>query len=77
MKNSDSLGARMKKYENSYRIYLPERLPIICRLDGKSFHQYTKGLNRPVDERLIHCMNETAKYLCENVQGVSTWVYSK
>lgn len=65
----DSLGDRIKSYENSYRISLPIRMPIIVRVDGKSFHQYTKGLNKPVDERLVNCMNETAKFLCQNIQG--------
>lgn len=31
MKN-DSLGDRMKEYENTFRFYLPKRLPCIIRL---------------------------------------------
>lgn len=41
----------------------------MVRLDGKAFHTYTRGLDRPFDEGLIDAMNETAKYLCENIQG--------
>lgn len=66
---NDSLGTRIKNYENSYRIKLPIRLPLILRLDGCHFHTYTKGLNRPFDDKLINCMNETAKFLCQNIQG--------
>jgi len=66
---NDSLGTRMKSYENSCRTTLPIRLPIIIRVDGKAFHTYTKGCKRPVDENLVFCMNETAKYLCQNIQG--------
>lgn len=65
----DSLGDRMKGYENISRNHLTRRVPIIIRLDGKSFHTFTKGLNRPFDEILINTMQETAKYLCENIQG--------
>jgi len=65
----DSLGDRIKSYEDAYRISLPIRMPVIIRLDGKAFHSYTKGLKRPVDESLVNAMNETAKYLCQNIQG--------
>lgn len=51
MKN---LGDRMKRYENSYRFYLPNRTYTIIRVDGKAFHTYTKGLNRPYDIDFIH-----------------------
>lgn len=66
---NDSLGNRIKKYEDAYRIYLTEKLPIICRIDGKNFHQYTANLEKPVDINLVNCMNETAKFLCQNIQG--------
>lgn len=65
----DSLGNRIKEYENSFRINLPKRLPIIVRFDGKAFHSYTKDCKRPIDINLIDCMNETAIYVCKNVQG--------
>jgi len=65
----DDLGDRIKKYEDSYRFKLPCRLPVIVRCDGKSFHSLTKGCKKPFDEDLIDCMNETAIYICKNVQG--------
>ena len=65
----DNLGDRMKGYENISRNHLTRRVPIIIRLDGKSFHTFTKGLNRPFDKILIATMQETARYLCENIQG--------
>jgi len=67
--SKDSLGDRMKSYEDSYRITLPIRMPVILRIDGKAFHTYTKGCKRPVDKGLVDCMDETAKFLCENIQG--------
>lgn len=66
----DSLGDRMKNfYEDRTRFYLPRRTYTIIRIDGKAFHSYTKGLKRPFDDDLISDMNQTAKYLCENIQG--------
>lgn len=65
----DSLGDRMKQYEDAYRFKLPGRIPVIIRVDGKSFHQYTKTLQRPIDENLVEVMNLTAMELCKQVQG--------
>jgi len=56
-------------YEDRYRINLPRRTNILLRIDGKAFHSYTKGLKRPFDSDLSDDMDETTKYLCENIQG--------
>lgn len=66
----DELGNRMKEfYENRTKQFLPRRTHTIIRIDGKAFHTYTKGLKRPFDEGLIGDMNETAKFLCKEIQG--------
>lgn len=66
----DSLGDRMKEnYENRSRHYLVRRMPVIIRLDGRAFHTFTKGFKRPYDEIFHNAMNDTLKYLCENIQG--------
>lgn len=67
---NDSLGNRMKGYEEASRIVLPKRMPVLMRLDGIAFHTYTKGLKRPVDQNLVDVMNETAITLCKIIQGV-------
>lgn len=65
-----TLGDRMKNnYENISRYYLTRRMPIITRIDGKSFHTFTKGFKKPFDDILVKTMQETMKYLCENIQG--------
>lgn len=66
----DSLGDRMKKlYEDPFRNHLPGRMPVILRCDGCHFSTYTKDCKKPVDENLVNVMNDTAKYLCEHIQG--------
>lgn len=65
----DSLGDRMKAYECASRIVLPRRLPVIIRVDGKAFHSYTASCTRPFDEKLGDVMVDTAKKLCESIQG--------
>ena len=66
----DELGDRMKSfYENRTKQFLPRRTYTLIRIDGKAFHTYTRGLERPFDEKLINDMDETACYICKNVQG--------
>ena len=65
----DSLRDRMKGYENAYRQYLPNRLPIIIRIDGRAFHTFTRGFSRPFDSVLMNTMQNTALKLCENIAG--------
>ena len=65
----DSLGDRMKNnYENRAKTYLVRRMPVIIRLDGKAFHTFTRGLKKPYDKIFHDTMNQTMKYLCENIQ---------
>lgn len=68
MDNSD-LAKRMKEYESVSKTRLIKRTPVIIRIDGRAFHTFTKGFQRPFDEVLINTMQETTKYLCENIQG--------
>lgn len=63
------LDERMKKYEYVTRHYLMCRTPVIVRIDGKAFHTFTKGMKKPFDHIFMESMQDTMKYLCENVQG--------
>lgn len=70
MSVSDELGLRIKGfYENISKTKLMRRTPAIIRIDGKAFHTFTRGFQKPFDEVLIKTMQETTKYLCENIQG--------
>ncbi|MBQ2396040.1 MAG: tRNA(His) guanylyltransferase Thg1 family protein [Bacteroidales bacterium] len=64
-----SFDKRMKKYEYVTRNYLTTRTPVIIRIDGKAFHTFTKGFQKPFDAVLSNAMQMTMKYLCENIQG--------
>jgi tRNA(His) guanylyltransferase len=68
-KKLDALGDRMKGYEAVTKTNLMRRGYTMIRIDGKGFSKYTKGLPRPFDWDLIEDMDDTAKYLCENIQG--------
>lgn len=73
---ADSLGDRLKKYESREETNLLDMCPVICRLDGKSFHSFTKGLNRPYDERMSAMMTETAKFLAEETNACMAYTQS-
>ena len=67
---NDELGTRMKEfYESVPKTRLVRRMPVAIRLDGKAFHTFTRGFEKPFDEVLGKSMRETMKYLCENIQG--------
>ena len=66
----DSLGDRMKgNYENRSKTYLVRRMPVIIRLDGKAFHTFTRGFNKPFDEVMMQTMQQTTLKLCQEIQG--------
>ena len=66
----DDLGTRMKTfYENIPKTRLMRRVPVAIRLDGKAFHTFTRGFQKPFDFVLMDTMQRTMKYLCENIQG--------
>ena len=70
MPTRDDLGTRMKTfYEGISKTRLMRRCPVAIRIDGKAFHTFTRGFNKPFDEVLIESMQETMRYLCENIQG--------
>lgn len=68
-KNCEIMSRMKSNYENRNKYFLTRRTPVIIRLDGKAFHTYTRGLEKPFDEGLIEDMQATAIYLCQNIQG--------
>jgi len=63
--SEDALGDRMKMYETAEagRKLMP-LLPVIARIDGRSFSKFTEGLERPYDQRMSDLMVDTTLYLC-------------
>ena len=59
----------MKAYEAVSDTCLTCRVPAVLRVDGKSFHTFTRGMERPFDRALMTTMQRTMQYLCENIQG--------
>jgi tRNA(His) 5'-end guanylyltransferase len=65
----DALGDRMKRYEEATRFSLPRRTYTILRVDGRAFHSWTRGLEKPYDTDFMVCIDNTAIALCEQISG--------
>lgn len=69
----DNLGDRMKKYEGVSKYRILDKTPVILRVDGKAFHTFTRGMNKPYDLELILAMviagEKTAKEMMGFVVG--------
>jgi len=68
MKNK-TLGERMKEYEAITDTKLINKLPVIIRLDGRAFHSFTRGFQKPFDDTLNDIMGNTMLFLCENISN--------
>lgn len=67
--DTSDIAKRMKDYEKRNRYYLQRRMPVILRLDMRSGHTFTRGFQKPFDEVFMKSMQQTMKYLCENIQN--------
>ncbi len=74
--NLQTIGERIKEYEALSESRLMPRLPIVARLDGRSFSTFTKGMKRPFDDNFRKAMIETTKYLVEQTDAVIGYTQS-
>lgn len=72
---NDELGDRMKAYEGLFEAQCMPRLPVFVRLDGRSFHRFTRHVAKPFSETLHRFMVETTKHLV--VESVATVGYTQ
>lgn len=67
---NDDLGKRMKDYyEQIPKTKLMRRCPVVLRIDGRAFHTFCRSFDKPFDDILVKTMQDTMKYLCENIEG--------
>jgi tRNA(His) guanylyltransferase len=74
---NDGLGDRMKQYEaaEAGRRLMP-LLPALARLDGRAFHSFVRGLERPYDKRLSDLMIDTATFLVRETNATVGYTQS-
>lgn len=74
---NDDLGRRMKSYEAATcNQKLLVQIPVLARIDGRAFHSFTKGLNRPYDKNLLKLMQETTKFLVDHTAALVGYTQS-
>ena len=64
-----SLGDRIKGYEKTFSHKAMKRTPLMIRVDGRAFHTFTRGLEKPFDSLLMTAMIESAMYVAKEMQG--------
>lgn len=69
MTTAKSLGDRMKAYERAFDHRLPNRMPVIIRVDGRAFHTWTRGLQTPMSEGLMEVMDSAAHQIVSEADG--------
>jgi len=62
-----NLDDRMKLYERSVGTKLMPRCPAIIRVDGRAFHTFTRGMEKPFDTNLNELMVHVAAKLCAEI----------
>ena len=72
----DSLGDRVKYFEKRSETYLDTKHPILARIDGRSFHMFTRKMKRPFDETLTDSMVATAIDLVSETGAIFGYVQS-
>ena len=64
------MGDRIKsKFEDVFRFAIPQRTYGIVRIDGKAFHTFTRGLERPYCPELADAMDTAAMALAQSMMG--------
>lgn len=65
----NDLGNRIKRYEAASQYLLPPRQPLFIRVDGRAFHTYTRGMNRPFDYILMDAMQAAMASTAGDMMG--------
>lgn len=63
------IGNRIKRYEKAYDFVLTPRSCLFIRVDGRAFHTFTKGCEKPFDQRLICAMVGAAVETAKEMSG--------
>jgi tRNA(His) 5'-end guanylyltransferase len=78
MKESkDPMGDRLKQYEASFNLELPNRFIKVLRLDGKAFHTLLKSSNKPYDSLVKMSMEIGIKAVMREIGGICRLCYSQ
>lgn len=75
--NNKSLGDRMKEYESVHtEARLIPKVPVYVRIDGRAFHTFTRGLDKPFDRDFAWTMKEVTKHLHDKTNAFISYCQS-
>lgn len=69
MSREGALATRIKRYEAASDYILTPRSCLFVRVDGKSFHTYTRGCDRPFDRDIMDAMDYAMYRTATQMQG--------
>ena len=58
-----------RDYEDALRLFVPRHSHYIVRIDGRGFHKFTAGLERPYSRQLADALDAAALHLCADMIG--------
>jgi tRNA(His) guanylyltransferase len=67
---AQTLQHRQLAYENSYRQNIISRIPVIIKIDGRSFTRVTHNTSKPFCQRTMALLNHTMVALAKQIDGV-------
>ncbi len=73
---TDTLGTRLKSYEESFETQIDPSQHMIIRLDGHKFSKFAKGFKKPFDKILSDAMIRTTVDLVEEFQAYTGYTQS-
>jgi tRNA(His) guanylyltransferase len=56
-------------YEDALRVHLPRQTHVVLRIDGRAFHTFTRGLERPYCRPLADALDAAALHLASEIMG--------
>lgn len=65
----NSLGDRIKSYERASAHQLTPNSCVIIRVDGRAFHTFTRGMDRPFDQTIMDTMAAATAATAADMQG--------
>lgn len=70
-------GEKFKQLEREFEMRLDKNKFFGIRLDGRAFHTFTKGFNRPYDMELMNIMDEAVKRVITDVLPEALFGYTQ
>jgi tRNA(His) guanylyltransferase len=67
---AQSLQHRQLTYENSYNQTIISRIPVIIKIDGRSFTRVTHNTSKPFCQRTMSLLNHAMVALAKQIDGV-------